>query len=321
VSRPELSVVVASHDRPLRLRWLLNALADQTLDRGLWEVVVCHASGEDTEAMLSSHPLAVDGTLRHTRLPRETSLPGTNRNAAVRLARAPVLVFTDDDCRPPREWLANVRDAVARRPGAIIQGPVLSDPDEAAMLRSPYPRTQHYTDVPRPWAECANIVYPAALVAGLGGFWEEGLGEDTDLNLRALADGAVYAGDPLIVTYHCIEEGTLADWLRGTSRWRDLPLLVKRHPEFRAHMVGRVFWKDTHPKLLVALLGLAAAAARRRPEPALAVLPWVRARPFRGGGVRGRLRHVAELPGYAVIDLAEMAVLARASARVGALLL
>src|SRR2546421_2918739 len=39
---PELSVAVATHERPLRLRWLLNALDEQTLDRSLWEVVVAY---------------------------------------------------------------------------------------------------------------------------------------------------------------------------------------------------------------------------------------------------------------------------------------
>ena len=39
-SSPEISVVVASHDRPLRLRWLLNALEEQTLERDRWEIVV-----------------------------------------------------------------------------------------------------------------------------------------------------------------------------------------------------------------------------------------------------------------------------------------
>ena len=33
---PEIAVVVPSHDRPLRLRWLLNALEEQTLDRSRW---------------------------------------------------------------------------------------------------------------------------------------------------------------------------------------------------------------------------------------------------------------------------------------------
>ena len=62
---PELTVVVASHDRPLRLRWLLNALADQTLERGRWEVAVGHdcsgAAREETERLLGDHPLAHEG--------------------------------------------------------------------------------------------------------------------------------------------------------------------------------------------------------------------------------------------------------------------
>ena len=39
---PDLTVAVASHERPLRLRWLLNALEEQTLERARFEVVVCH---------------------------------------------------------------------------------------------------------------------------------------------------------------------------------------------------------------------------------------------------------------------------------------
>ncbi|MCW3016311.1 MAG: glycosyltransferase family 2 protein, partial [Solirubrobacterales bacterium] len=60
-----LSVCVPSHERPLRLRWLLNALAEQTLDRSHWEVVVCDDSRAPQAAeLLATHPLAADGTLR-----------------------------------------------------------------------------------------------------------------------------------------------------------------------------------------------------------------------------------------------------------------
>src|SRR6478672_2900983 len=72
----ELSVIVASHDRPLRLRWLLNALEAQTLDRALWEVVVGHDSaGPETEELLTTHPLAQAGVLRHVRLEPGTGTP------------------------------------------------------------------------------------------------------------------------------------------------------------------------------------------------------------------------------------------------------
>ena len=62
---PRISVVVPSHDRPLRLRWLLNALQEQTLDRALWEVVVGHDSaGPETAELLRTHPLAQVPVLR-----------------------------------------------------------------------------------------------------------------------------------------------------------------------------------------------------------------------------------------------------------------
>src|SRR4051795_3420857 len=82
---PEVSVVVASHDRPVRLRWLLNALEEQTLAPGRWEVIVAHDSGADTETLLRSHPLARAGGLRHLRLAPGTG-PAAKRNAAWRAA-------------------------------------------------------------------------------------------------------------------------------------------------------------------------------------------------------------------------------------------
>jgi GT2 family glycosyltransferase len=318
---PELSVVVASHNRPLRLRWLLNALQEQTLDRDLWEVVVCHDSaGPETDELLRQHPLGRDGTLRFTRLPVGSAPPGANRNAALRLTNASTIVFTDDDCRPPPEWLANVRAAVQRHPGAIIQGLVEGDPDEYGMRHSPYPRGQYFPSVPRPWAECCNIVYPRDLIERVGGFVEDVYtGEDTDLNVRARAAGGRYVGDTGMLTYHAISEGSLRDWIRGVWRWGDLALLVKRHPDLREEFPLWIFWKRTHLWVLVALAG--ATLERRNPLWAALVIPWAIQWQNRHPGIRGRLRFLMELPGWAVIDLAEIAALARGSVRHRAVLL
>src|SRR6476619_3211140 len=77
----EVSVVVPSHERPLRLRWLLNALEEQTLARSRWELVVVHDSrGEETEDLVRTHPLAAAGVLRHLRLPPGTGTPARQRN-------------------------------------------------------------------------------------------------------------------------------------------------------------------------------------------------------------------------------------------------
>src|SRR5215208_5672349 len=125
---PEIAVVVASHDRPLRLRWLLEALSERTLERDRFEVVVHDSTGSETDALLEAHPLARHGTLRHIRRPPGSSPPGANRNAAWRAARAPIVVFTDDDCRPPGRWLAKALQAADAHPGAIVQGATHPDP-------------------------------------------------------------------------------------------------------------------------------------------------------------------------------------------------
>ncbi|MFL5895127.1 MAG: glycosyltransferase family 2 protein [Thermoleophilaceae bacterium] len=313
---PRLSVVVASHERPLRLRWLLNALEEQTLDRSLWEVVVGEDSAApETAELLRTHPLAEAGMLRHVHLEPGTGTPGANRNAALRLAEAPTIVFTDDDCRPPPEWLETVHAAVERNPGAIIQGRVEGDPIESAMRHSPYPRSQFFAKVPRPWAECCNIVYPREYVDRVGGFLEDLYhGEDMDLNLRVRAEtGAPYIGDEDMLTYHAVEEGWLLTRMRAAQAWRDLVLFVKRHPESRQNFALGIFWKRTHFWLLVALLG--AKLERRNPLWAVLIVPWAVQWQPRHGGIRGRLRHLIELPGLAAIDAAEMVSMARGSVR------
>jgi len=79
---------VPSHDRPLRLLWLLNALASQTLPRNDFEVIVCHDSrGNETEALLREHRLAQDGTLRQIKLEPGPG-PAVKRNLGWGQARA-----------------------------------------------------------------------------------------------------------------------------------------------------------------------------------------------------------------------------------------
>lgn len=313
MSAPEIAVVVASHDRPVRLRWLLNALEEQTLDRGRWEVVVAHDSGEETDALLRAHPLAVGGTLRHLTFPPGPG-PAEKRNAAWRAASAPVIAFTDDDCRPPAEWLERLLAATAAAPGAVVQGAVRPDPDEAHLAaRAPHAHTQHI-DPPTPWGQTCNIAYPRALLERLGGFdpsFPVAAGEDTDLLQRALAAGARHVGAPGTLTYHAVEVSSLRAALRDRWRWRFQAMLVRRHPVLREPMPLRLFWKPRHARFALALAG--AAVARRAPLLGLALaLPWARAAtPSYGGSARGRLRAISELPAAAAIDAVEMAAVAR----------
>jgi glycosyltransferase involved in cell wall biosynthesis len=319
--QPELTVVVPSHNRPLRLRWLLNALADQTLDPELWEVAVGHDSSDgETDLLLESHPLSRAGRLLSARLPAGTGTAGTHRNLALTLARAPTVVFTDDDCRPPEHWLENVLAAVRDHPGEIVQGPISPDPDELTMLRAPLAHTQSFADVPRVWAECCNIVYPRDVLEALGGFRSGVLsGEDTDLAQRALAAGITFSGDQRMGTFHAVEEGSVRRAIRGAARWEDVAWLIRDHPQLRSELFLGLFWKRAHASLLLAVCG--AIGLRRNVALGLLALPWIVERNAHGPGMRGRLRQLTSLPAWALLDGAEIWYLARGSRRHRALVL
>jgi GT2 family glycosyltransferase len=303
-----IAVVVASHERPIRLRWLLNALAEQT--RPADEIVVAHNPDDAATAdVLHSYPV---------RAVVATGGPAALRNAGWRAASAPLIVFTDDDCRPPAQWLAEAACAAAANPGAIVQGATRPDPDELGVLHhAPHARSQEI-EPPHVMAQTCNIAYPRAVLERAGGFDEsfpQAVGEDADLALRARAAGAPFVAAPAMLTYHAVDWG-LARRLRGSWRWQHMALLVRRHPELRRQLpLGGWAWKAEHARWLLAAAGL----ATRRPYLAA---PWALMTPRRyGSGRRALVRSASELPGRFLIDGVETAALVRGTLRYGSPLL
>ena len=316
VAPPDAAVVVSSHDRPLRLRWLLTALAEQTYPLDRFEVVIAHdAASPETERMLLSHPLRRRGRLSHLTFAPGSLEPAAKREAAWRAARAPLILFTDDDCRPAPDWIERAVAAARTHPGAIVQGTTQPDPDEIAVLHgAPWAHTMSVRP-PTVWAQTCNIVYPRALLEEIGGFDPSlHVGEDTDLALRAQANGARLVADPSLLVHHAVVPAWLPGRLRSLRRWGDMALLVKRHPGLRRQLWGGIFWKREHAALAAAAAGL--GLARHRRAAAALALPWLGlSMSHRGYGARGLLRSLLELPGRAAIDVTEMTVLVRGSVR------
>jgi GT2 family glycosyltransferase len=317
-SGPEVSVVVPSHQRGTRLRWLLNALEEQTLARSRWELIVVFDSTDDTADLVRTHPLAQAGVLRHVRLEPGTGSPSRQRNTGWREARAPLVAFTDDDCRPEADWLERLLEAAQANPGAIVQGATKPDPYEAPIMKyAPRPRSMD-VDPPGPYAQTCNILYPRAALEAVDGFDESfpyPAGEDLDLAARLWERGTPYVGAADALTYHAVDTFSLPAAVRFNRRWESIPLLMKRHPQLREQLeLGGVFWKRRHAMLPPALAGL--ILHRREPLLALLAVPWVLyALPHRGSHPAGRLRAAGELAGRAVVDASEMWAMVKGSVR------
>jgi len=317
MSVPEIAVVVASHDRSLRLRWLLNALEEQTFDEP-WELVIVHDYDPPTsERVIERHPIAGQ---RSVRAMHGDGGPGRRRNTGWRAARGELVAFIDDDCRAEPDWLERLVAIARQHPGHVIQGRTRPDPFEEQVLKAPHVRTLDIVPV-NSYRETCNILYPRELLERLEGFDERAItGEDVDLSLRALAAGAPIKAAPDALAYHAIESFTLPGILRVNLKWRHLAYLVKRHPELRSEFPFGIFWDEEHMLVTAAAVGVLGAS--RHPWLLALAAPYVRkASRRRGRGRRARALALAELPGQATRQLAEVLGMAAGSVRHRTLLL
>jgi glycosyltransferase involved in cell wall biosynthesis len=122
---PEVAVVVPTRDRPGPLAACLEALERQSARA--FEVVVVDDGSLDAGAVAR----VVDASPR-ARLVRGAGRgPAAARNLGAVAARAPVLCFTDDDCRPGPGWVAALAARI-RGGAAVVAGPTRNGrPDDA----------------------------------------------------------------------------------------------------------------------------------------------------------------------------------------------
>jgi hypothetical protein len=298
---PEIAVVIPTRRRETRLAFALEALAAQRLDASRFEVIVVR-DGDAAEPLAQAPPgLAV----------RFLSRPGVagptaKRNVGWRASAAPLVAFTDDDCRPHPAWLESLV-AAADGDGTFLQGRTEPDPDERGLLHG-FARSQEIRGLSG-WYETCNMAYPRELLERLGGFDESFPfgGEDTDLAYRAIEAGAspVYVHDALV--WHAVMHRSVARALREATAWSEMAGVVARHPELRDALYLGVFWRKSHAALLLALAG-AALARHRSPIALAAALPYLELRVnWRALSVRRLARRLAILPAWVAIDAVEIA--------------
>jgi len=313
-----VSVVVPTRDRSYYLSRCLTALRAQTLPAGEYEIIVV----DDGSARQPVELPAPSAGERIRLVRREVPAgPATARNDALALAQGAILAFTDDDCRPERDWLEAGCRAIDRGLD-IATGRTIPDPQDK-VAAGPFAYSMNMPG-PDPRFSTCNCFYRADVLRAAGGFRGEfyssagyHFGEDTDLAWRAIESGARsgFAGDAIV--YHAVRPQTFGEHLRSRRRLENLVPLVKRYPGVkRAHLSSHVYsW--SHLFAYVAIGGLVGSLAspwglalllpyalwRSRDKRRLPTAPWAFA-------WRNRA-----MPLFFLADVYECWVLARASLR------
>jgi glycosyltransferase involved in cell wall biosynthesis len=305
-----VSVVVATHNRANDLARLLDGLAAQT--RKPDEVIVVDdGSADGTSAVLDRRRRDGGLPLRVIRRPRAAG-PATAREEGWRAASSDLVAFTDDDCVPDPEWLAEGERAWARSPDVFVQGRTAPQEEHPG----PFARTLRVDRMNAAFPTC-NMLYPRALLERVGGFDTETYGrepggEDCDLAWRAIEANArpVFAADAIV--YHAVNHPGPLGKLRIAARWTTPMTAYARHPGLRrTQFVHWIFWKDIHYLFVRALIGFLL------PTRWSALRNWMMYPYLKNVWARGRLEGGGILlaPYFMLHDLIEVAAVARAGIR------
>ncbi len=186
---PELSIVIASHNRSELLRRCLDSLCLQTAAPGSFETIIADdGSSDGTAAMVEG--LDTPFPLRLLRL--EQGGKSAALNAAMAAVDGNVCLFLDDDIIASPQLVTEHLAAHRREPttlgiGGITQQPIAADDWYARAFARGW--NEHFEDKPAGrigWIDCygANFSAPRATLREVGGFKEIPTAEDIEMGFR-----------------------------------------------------------------------------------------------------------------------------------------
>jgi FkbM family methyltransferase len=219
---PYFSVVIPSYERPQSLTRLFELLSRQVFAD--FEVIVV----DQSTAPLDLNPIQCNFVIHYIHTTEKG--PAKARNLGLRHARGQVIAFTDDDCEPEAQWLANAYKYFKDQNVIGIEGLVLSDTDDRERYRIVTNRGFEGVGF-----MTANLFIRKAVIDELGGFderFERPFREDTDIAWRALAYGQI----PFARDVKVLHPAQLRKTQRDSSEERAKffaydPVLFHKHPE------------------------------------------------------------------------------------------
>lgn len=227
---PTISVIILTHNRARMLGECLRALAAQT--RTADEILIINNGSTDTTAKVVEEARLGDSTQGVPPLAGLRMLEGSGqgawegRNQGVQAAQSEWIAFTDDDCIPESNWLAQVDknarlgyDAVGGLvdPAAAISYPSWWHPEMAWTLglsvpgmKGPLAGSVYYPQTAN-WAMARGVALAEPFRPVQGAFARQGTQfrasrEDADLWRRLRRGPYATRVDPAMVVRHQVEE-------------------------------------------------------------------------------------------------------------------
>jgi len=129
VLKYDATVVVASKNRFLHAKSLLESLDSQITKFNLQIIVIDDGSDEDYRSLVSKR--WIFEVVRNN----VSVGPGRARNQGSQLAESEILIFTDDDCKPNPHWVESIISALHSGKYSAVTGPIKVHSDQHLIFR------------------------------------------------------------------------------------------------------------------------------------------------------------------------------------------
>jgi glycosyltransferase involved in cell wall biosynthesis len=201
------SIVIPTRNRVALLEKCLQKLLAQDMPAEELEIIVVDdGSTDETSARVCG--IAAQSRVAIRLIKGKGRGPAAARNIGWRAAKAPIILFTDDDCEPSSDWVREIADFLDANPEFGGVGGQIMRLHEAVIPRYiDYCKAMEHpgSNFNAHYLVTANAAYKRSLLGLLNGFDESfpcAGGEDPDLSIRVRARGDQLAKIPRALVRH-----------------------------------------------------------------------------------------------------------------------
>lgn len=226
----KIAIVICTYKRPDMLELALRSLAEQSADRGLFQVLVVDNNSQDeTESIVRKYSKEYDN---FTYLLETKQGLSHARNCGYMNAEADYVAYMDDDAKANKDYLEKASELIDNMSPDIFGGPIfpfyLSDNPDWFMDKYEYRHTEKPTGWYKGSFSGSNMIFKRELLVENSGFPTEvgmkgnalGYGEETALIAKLREQGKkLYFSQELIMTHFVPElKKSLAYWLYSSYK-------------------------------------------------------------------------------------------------------
>ncbi len=235
----QVSVIIPTYNSAEKIQKCIEGLENQSLPREQYEIIVVDDGSTDETALIKEND-----TIHYYF--QENRGPAAARNRGVELAKGNIVLFTDSDCIPDRDWIEQMVSPFQDLEIAAVKGTYKSNQRSlwARFAQVEFAERYklllgtEYIDM----IDTYSAGYRKEVFCSMGGFdisFPVPNNEDTDLSYRMSLSGHKMVFKPNAVVYHTGHPDTLQKYMR-LKFWRGYWRMVV-YERYTAKMI-----KDTY---------------------------------------------------------------------------